>query len=103
MTLALIAIGAFFGGIGRFSFSKLLPTPAGTYVANCLACIVLALTMAVPDYIFLSAGFAGALSTWSTLAKELGTFIQRKRPLFALGYFLLTVTSGIFCIALLHA
>ena len=81
LTLATVAVGAFFGGIARWALSHIPHPRAGTFTANIAACTVLGFSMALPVawQIGLGAGFAGAMSTWSTLAKELGEMIKRRQ------------------------
>ncbi|APT85372.1 fluoride efflux transporter FluC [Corynebacterium aquilae] len=80
-TLIPIIVGGFCGGVSRYTLSKL---PHGTHVANMFACIVLGIVTAIASHapwaVFLGVGFAGALSTWSTLAKELGQHFKQHRP-----------------------
>ena len=42
---------------------------------------------------FAGAGYAGALSTWSTLAREVGE-LSRTRSWWAVGYPVLTIVTG---------
>ena len=81
LTLATVAVGAFFGGIARWALSHIPHPRAGTFTANIAACAVLGFSMALPIawQIGLGAGFAGAMSTWSTLAKELGTLYKQRQ------------------------
>ncbi len=74
-----IALGGALGGLARWALSFLGPI-RGTLAANTLACGLLGLCMAIGIEgfwgVFLITGVAGAFSTWSTLAKELGGLIQ---------------------------
>ncbi|MDU0479838.1 CrcB family protein [Staphylococcus chromogenes] len=87
-----VAAGAFVGGCLRFQLSRLSTDncPAGTLIANTLACLILG---AVSDigYLFLAVGLAGALSTMSTFIKELAS--MRLAP--ALAYAFLTMACGV--------
>ena len=96
-TLAAIFIGGFLGGLARWALSRIPHPRAGTFAANIVACTVLGFSMAMPAVwqLGLGAGFAGALSTWSTLAQELGTLHkQRKWGTFA-KYAALTAAAGV--------
>ncbi|MCS4490622.1 CrcB family protein [Corynebacterium sp. ES2794-CONJ1] len=88
------------GGALRYVLSRLLPSPAGTYLANSLACLAIALSAASGFAWVISVGFAGALSTWSTLAKELGTMLEGGKSLLFVGYLLITLITGLGLIAL---
>lgn len=91
MTVALVFGGGMIGGMLRLMFTRLLPPLWGTFTANMVACAVLAWATANnASPLFLGAGLAGALSTWSTLAKEVGSLPCRR----AIGYLVLTVACG---------
>lgn len=81
LTLGAVFVGAFLGGIVRWAFSQAPRERAGTFMANIVACTVLGFSLALPItwQLGLGAGFAGALSTWSTLAQELGTLYKRRQ------------------------
>lgn len=94
-----VMLGAFFGGMARFGFARVLPGPPGTFCANLVACFVLGLAshgLASSPLLLavLGAGLAGGMSTWSTLAKELGLMVQQKRRWPALRYAGLTCACG---------
>lgn len=76
-----VAIGAFFGGIARWALSHIPAPRVGTFTANIVACAVLGFSLVFPLQwqLGLGAGFAGALSTWSTLAKECGELYKRRQ------------------------
>lgn len=88
-SLASVFVGGALGGMARYLLSRLR---WGTLIANTLACLLLGWA---PSSLLLGAGIAGALSTWSTLAKELGTLITQRRWAQALGYFALTLALGL--------
>ena len=97
LTLATVAVGAFFGGIARWALSHIPHPRAGTFTANIVACTVLGFSMALPIFwqLALGAGFAGAMSTWSSLAKELGTLYKQRRWGEFAKYAALTAAVGI--------
>lgn len=73
-SLLTVIAGGFFGGVCRLFLARHLPPLWGTFVANVVACGLLgwASHSGVSPF-FVSAGFCGALSTWSTMAREVGT------------------------------
>lgn len=74
MIVLLVFIGGVMGGMIRLLCARSLPPLWGTFTANMIACALLAWVYS-HDFspIFWGVGVAGALSTWSTLAKEIGT------------------------------
>lgn len=81
--------GAFAGGMLRYGFSWLLPSPVSTFASNVLGslaagvCVGLLALSEFPREDLISAaaaaGFAGGLSTWSTMAKELAEMLKAQR------------------------
>ncbi|AIU33327.1 MULTISPECIES: fluoride efflux transporter FluC [Corynebacterium] len=96
--LGSVALGGFCGGVCRFWLGKLGPY-RGTLVANIAACALIAWLWrsALPQelIVLVGTGLAGALSTWSTLAQELGMDIVQGRWLFALAYLAVTCVLGV--------
>ncbi|WKD61913.1 camphor resistance protein CrcB [Corynebacterium ciconiae DSM 44920] len=78
-----LATGAFLGGALRAWCSTHLRQPWGTLSANAAATFLLGLVTGAPlqDWLLLilGTGVAGALSTWSTLAKEIATSLQEQQ------------------------
>ena len=98
LTLAVVFAGGVLGGMSRFALTKLIGNAhAATFAANTVDCTVagFAATHPVAWQIALGAGFAGALSTWSTFARELGDLITAGRHRQALRYALRTAVLGI--------
>lgn len=102
MIAAVLAVGAggFLGGVARWGLASWPGGLRGTFAANLLAAAVLgAVIGAVAHgslvYLALGTGFAGALSTWSTLARELGTLLRQRRLLLLAGYVSATLTAGV--------
>lgn len=92
-----VALGGFLGGALR---SLLVGWPGGlrgTFTANLVAVVVLGLTLGYGGLPALAAGvgFAGALSTWSTLAREIGDLLQARRHALVAGYATATLTAGL--------
>ena len=98
-----IVSGAFVGGQLRWWLRNLLPLLWGTLAANALACLALGLATRFgldnTAAAVCSAGFAGALSTWSTLAKELGELFKQGRY-HGLRYAAVTLACGFTAFAL---
>lgn len=90
-----VAVAGFAGGMLRYVLSTVLVKPAGTYLANSLACIVAAASAAHPSLLWLGCGFAGALSTWSSLAGELSTLLCQGKAGFAALYLSATLVTGV--------
>ncbi|MEX3517008.1 CrcB family protein [Corynebacterium camporealensis] len=109
MILLGLLLGGFVGGVLRYLLSRLLPGSPGTFAANMLGCLALGLTMgflhltqtASADLVYATAaaGLAGGLSTWSTLARELGDMLKAKRYRDLCVYLLASVAIGIICAA----
>ena len=106
-SLLFVAVGAAFGGIGRYWLGRLLPELYGTLVSNTIACFLLGVLTALGHHqlhpgvsLLFSVGFSGALSTWSTLAKELGQLIRAGEYLRALYYGAATIALGVAAIGL---
>ena len=103
LALLLVAAGAALGGMTRHAFGEISGRVAcsalpGTFFANVLACGVAGLAWSLwgnggPAWAFAGAGFAGALSTWSTLAREI-VELARTRSWWAVGYPVLTALTG---------
>lgn len=98
LTLAAVFAGAFFGGAARFALTRAIRNAhAATWAANVVGSTVAGFALAAPVawQLALGVGFAGALSTWSTFAKELGEMIKSKRHGEALRYAVSTAVIGI--------
>lgn len=102
MSLVLVAVGAALGGVGRYWLGRVLPELYGTLAANTAACFLLGVVASLgtqhlhPGVVLVAGmGFSGALSTWSTLARELGELIRNRQLLRAGRYGVATVVLGI--------
>ena len=92
-----VGAGAFLGGIARWALSLVPGTHVGTWAANIVGSAVFGFSTLMPGmwHAFLGAGFGGALSTLSTLAKEGGTMIKNKEWGQLTSYVLATAAGGI--------
>ena len=108
VSILAVAAGGFLGGAGRYGLTRVLPSPVCTFVANMLGALALGLTVGFfrehawladaassPAYAFLAVGFAGGLSTWSTLARELGDMLASKQYRKLLTYTFFTLAVGL--------
>ena len=99
MTGAAVAAGGFLGGVLRFAATAWLTSRRGVLVANVVASALLGAVVAgVRDPLLVAlvgTGLAGALSTWSTLAKEVGLLVVAGRRGWAVGYLVATLLLGI--------
>ncbi|ALC06665.1 hypothetical protein CDES_11505 [Corynebacterium deserti GIMN1.010] len=98
------ALGGFVGGFLRWGLAQLFPGKRATLAANTLACFVGGVVVAqnLPHLytVLLIAGFCGALSTWSTLAKEVGTLLKKRQWTLGMGYLALTFGLGFLAVLL---
>ena len=104
-SLVLVAVGAAFGGIGRYWLGRLLPELYGTLAANTIACFLLGIITSAETVnlspgttLLAGVGFSGALSTWSTLAKELGEMMRSGQLVRGLRYGIVTIILGILAV-----
>lgn len=98
LTLVVVFAGGVLGGMARFGLTRLIENArAATFAANTVACTIagFAATAPIAWQIGLGAGLAGALSTWSTLARQLGDLITTGQYQVALRYALRTAVIGI--------
>ncbi|QYH19287.1 CrcB family protein [Corynebacterium aquatimens] len=96
--VAAVFAGGFAGGVLRWWLTRLIPNPrAATFAANVAAAGVLGFVAMGPAMwqIAVGAGFAGSLSTFSTLAREVGELIKKKDYAEATKYVLATAAIGV--------
>ncbi|MDO5033007.1 CrcB family protein [Corynebacterium sp.] len=103
--VACVGLGAFVGGAGRYWFSTILPAPACTFAANMVGSASIGVAWGLlegrPDLwagafeALVVIGFAGGMSTWSTLAKELGEMLRQRRYTRLASYAFWTLGLGI--------
>lgn len=97
LLFVLVGFGAFLGGLARWALSVVLPGTVGTFAANMVGSAVLGFSAAMPVMwpAFLGAGFGGAVSTLSTMAKEMGALVRKKQWWTLTRYVLITCAVGI--------
>lgn len=95
--ILLVFVGGFLGGTCRWWLTRVIEHPrAATFAANTAACGVIGFVAAAPAawQALLGVGFAGSLSTFSTLARELGELLKAKDYGEAATYLLATALIG---------
>lgn len=97
LTVLAVGGGGFLGGLGRWILARYPGGLRGTFLANLLAVAVLGAVIGHGGWLALAwgTGFAGTLSTWSTLAREIGGLLKARRFLAAAGYATATLTAGL--------
>lgn len=105
VSLGFVCLGGALGGAVRYLLSVLLPRLVGTLVANSAACILAGIalqcfTTSSVAYAALAVGVAGAMSTWSTLAAELGQLLKENRYRTCVLYFCATMIGTTASLAL---
>ncbi|OIV39431.1 hypothetical protein BIV57_00915 [Mangrovactinospora gilvigrisea] len=106
----LILVGAAVGAVARYTIGAVVKSlwqtviPWGTFTANVLAALVLGIAFqeGVAEgsentrmHFLVATGLCGALSTWSTFAREVVTLQQQRRVKVAVWYLLLTSGAGL--------
>lgn len=100
LTALAVGAGGFLGGVGRWALAVWPGGLRGTFTANLLAVLVLGAVVGSGGIggitvLALGTGFAGALSTWSTLAREIGQLLQARRFRLVAGYTSATLIAGV--------
>ncbi len=105
-SLLIVFVGGGLGSVVRFGLGRWINSfytdqfPLGTLLANVIACFVLGLAIGLADHrqmfstntrLFLTVGFCGGFSTFSTFSAETLTLIQTGQPTQALLYTLISV------------
>jgi fluoride exporter len=102
--LLVVFLGGGTGSIARFLLAKWLNgphlLPAGTLLTNILACFILGALISLADLklllnpytrIFLTVGFCGGFSTFSTFSQETMVLLNGNNIVTALSYIMLSV------------
>ena len=104
-----IFLGGGFGSILRYAISKLFITdkssfPWSTLIANFIGCFIIGIILGwfinnnkqYSDlYVFLSIGFCGGLTTFSTFSVEGLTFLKNGELLMFVTYILISILGGL--------
>ncbi len=103
--LTAVALGGAFGALSRFGLNRLVVLYSShsvllaTFIANTLGCFLmgLAYTAFITRFegvetikLFVTVGFLGALTTWSTFSMETVILLQQGEFLKGIGYTVLT-------------
>ncbi|WIM67279.1 CrcB family protein [Corynebacterium breve] len=96
LAVVTVVAGGFLGGLGRWALAKIPGEFVGTWTANMVACVILGVAITGPGIVplALGTGCAGALSTWSTLAKQFGELVLARRWTMLATYFVATMAVG---------
>ena len=87
--VAAVFVGGMLGGFARWLLMRQIHSPlASTFAANVSAAAVIGFAAAAPGVWRIGVGFAGALSTLSMLARQLGEMVES-------GEFVLAVKYGV--------
>ncbi|AIG64627.1 hypothetical protein CATYP_08635 [Corynebacterium atypicum] len=95
--LALVLCTGALGGAVRYLLARLPGGLTGTWLANILGSFAAGLAFGLDGlaHTVLAAGFAGAVSTLSTLAQELGGLIKHRHFLRFAYYLVVTIAGGL--------
>ena len=96
LAFLLVAAAGALGGICRWLLAHIPAPRVGTFAANVAAAGALGFVLAAPGIwpLVVGTGFAGAFSTWSTLAKELGGLLKLRAYRACARYALATALVG---------
>jgi CrcB protein len=109
-SLLIVGGGSFVGGALRYLVMKLVPAttahpfPLGTFLVNILGCLVIGLLYALmeryrllsPDLrLFLTVGFCGGFTTFSTFVNDSFTLFRGGLSLIGLAYIAASVIVGL--------
>ncbi|GBR72327.1 camphor resistance B [Candidatus Termititenax spirochaetophilus] len=104
MNYIYVALGGILGACARYFVQTVLP--CSTLIVNLLGCAVIGFlteyfsikhALPQPVRLFLTVGFLGSFTTFSTFIAESGLLLQKQELLKALGYLLFSVIFGVLC------
>ncbi|MEK5037540.1 fluoride efflux transporter CrcB [Sporosarcina sp. FSL K6-3457] len=103
LDIVMVGIGGFLGAVIRYEMAKKMNhstgIPLGTLAVNLLGALLIGLVFGLELSrgwtLLLASGFAGALTTFSTLNKELIELWRYGKQKHAVCYFLLTYVGGL--------
>ncbi len=108
LDIVMVGIGGFLGAVIRYGMAKKMNQsagiPVGTLAVNLIGAfligLVFGLDLSKGWTLLLASGFAGALTTFSTLNKELIVLWRHGEKKYAICYLLLTYGGGLLLAAL---
>ncbi|WP_203247013.1 fluoride efflux transporter FluC [Sporosarcina beigongshangi] len=111
LDVVLVGIGGFLGAVIRYVTTKKMNhtvgIPVGTLVVNWFGALLIGLVFGLELSsgltLLLASGFAGALTTFSTLHKELIELWRNGKKRYAVCYLLLTYGGGLILAAIGYA
>jgi fluoride exporter len=112
----IVGLGSFLGGAMRYAVSKLLsavvssPFPLATFAVNIIGCLVIGFVSALPfggavtpqTKLFLTTGFCGGFTTFSTFMNESGALVKDGNYLTFILYIMGSLAVGIAAVAVGH-
>ncbi|AWE08049.1 fluoride efflux transporter CrcB [Lysinibacillus sp. 2017] len=100
-----VAIGGFFGAIGRFTFSEYIkkklqkPGYFATFIINCIGSLLLGLIFGFEltnaFHQLFAIGFLGAFTTFSTFSFEVVQLVEKRNYQIAIGYLISSICLGV--------
>lgn len=110
-----VGAGSFLGGVGRYLLSKYVKNvasvsfPWGTFAVNILGCLIIGIVYGLlvrncqisePLKLFITVGFCGGFTTFSTFANENYQLMEGAMTLTSAVYIVATLICGIGAVAL---
>ena len=113
-SILMVGAGSFLGGAARYAISLAMKTlskgfPWATLAANLIGCLLIGILWGCfsrssndvsPWALFMTVGFCGGFTTFSTFSKEALTMLQAGNIWSFAGYVALSITAGIALVAL---
>ena len=110
MAIIYVALGSAFGGVARYFVSKIITAqaagmfPWGTFVVNVVGCFIIGLVYGFLDRggvmsentrLFLTVGFCGGFTTFSTFAYESAELLKNGHTGIAFAYVVSSIVLGV--------